>query len=242
MRRLRRLNRLSESNDMVGDIDFWKNEDDRVYEKCLNTLMEFVADYDWWDFVYDRFEEDMEEKFGADVDLKNTYFSLDRNRYFDTEISLGEDAVVNVLKHERVKTPLLALMELGVVICYGMVDKKGFGFRLEAEDVDDKLIKKSSKIVKKSGHYAKAIRQITNDGYTVRDSGDERDVTEVAINLLIYDDESIIEDAIEDWYADVTGDVLNDLESEYDGMMSEEYLVDFARANEYEFDEDGELA
>lgn len=52
-----------------------KETDPRRFEKEYQKWMSNALDYEWWDFVYEQFQEDCQAH-GFDVDLNRTYFSL----------------------------------------------------------------------------------------------------------------------------------------------------------------------
>lgn len=233
---MRRLNRLSESNGMVGDIDFWKNTDDRVYEKCLNTMSIIVAEDEWWETTYNDFKHQMEDKFGADVDLKNTHFRLGHNRYFETDMSIDIDGIAQILKEERAKPHIVKLIELGAVD--GGFDSSSHNpIEIFPVDVEPRYYKELEKILKKSKYYKSAMSLIKGDDIENYEGKIEH-ITE----WVVGGERDDLQDVIDDWYVDITEDVLYNLERELEYLQSEENLVEFARNNEYEFDENGKIA
>ena len=57
-------------------------------EKALNHFRESNVDYEWWDFLFENFKEELEEK---GISFKNCYFEFYRSRFlYFTDIDIND--------------------------------------------------------------------------------------------------------------------------------------------------------
>jgi len=183
--------------------------------------------YDWWDGVYDCFAEDMKVH-GIDVD--KIYFrgfcSQGDGACFTGHVNLTTEQLLSALP-DQLRKDLVTFNAKCKLLGYSTLD---MSYRARIEH---------------SGHYYHSGCMRIGSGYNV--DVEESDVDDDALfeemvrlrdaidGRIEYDDLAL---EIARGHAD---DLYKDLEKEYEYLTSDEVIAEHLIANDYEFDEDGNL-
>jgi hypothetical protein len=215
---------------------------DKAKAKALDHCREWQTEHDWWDCQYENFIEKITEH-GYSVDPKKIHFSgfwsQGDGACFEGTFRFGHEKTATLLPCD-----LVAKINL-------------FNAKMRLMGNPNTIDLEISGGIGTSGHYSHSgtmsVEKIDIypmpsdfnrcnmgtcdcvDGWPgVCDEGE-------AINDAIEAAYSSVEEAIKEEARGFADDLYSDLETEYEWLTSDEQVAEMIRANEYEFDEDGEL-
>jgi hypothetical protein len=228
----------------VGDLDFWKKEDESVYDKIIDGFRNdhSYLDYDWWESTYEYFQDNMMKKYGwapETGDMSFTgFWSQGDGASFEGNMDASEVAgLLKGLKLSKGQQILVDLAEGGSLYIDVNFERSGryvheksvsTNVELQAEDHEElyRLIVDDNN--------ASAFDGLDIDGY---DEDEHYDLVEEYIEDLYSDYEEIIDE----WRLDACHELYKMLEEDYEGLTSKEAIIDTIEANGYEFDEFGDI-
>jgi hypothetical protein len=233
-----------------GDIDFWKEQDKSVYEKILKNYWDINVDgsYDWWDYVFEGFIEDMTDKYGWAPEYEDIYFSGFSHQGDGAcfEGGMGtEDAhniLVEILEKKSVFCDILDPTK-GAVYCgvglkhtarYSHEDSVTTILDIEIEEYENLF---NILLESDDGLWYLQYR----DGTISRDTEYDEDVHDDILDSIIDGVGEDIYELIDDWRKDRCRELYKSLNLEYDGFTEESAVIDTLQANEYIFDENGHM-
>lgn len=182
---------------------------DRVrqwYAECL--------DYDWWDFVYDRFVEEMSE-YGIDIDTKDIHFSgfWSQGDGACFSVSMVTSDVIKYLKETKQTKKYwqlyINLLRDNIDLCFDIKGNDRWGHSMSLGNFD-------------FTPYVEAFDNDTvcNKAYTAAE--------ELATDVLEYCQDRAV-------------DLYKQLEEEYDYLVSDESIKESCKVNGYRFTVDGRI-
>ena len=184
--------------------------------------------YDWWEFVYESFTEDMK---AHGITVEKMYFSgfwsQGDGACFEGSIEIPESALIANITPDSLRQELIT-------------------FHAKAKLSGRPLIELGyNAVVKHSGHYyhSHSMGVTSYDNYSIGDydAGDDEDLQAEALALIdrLYGQD--FEDLADEICRDHADDLYDRLEKEYEYLTSDEAVAEHLIANDYEFDEDGDF-
>ena len=222
----------------AGDINYWKENDTDVYEKIIQNMKEIALDDDWWDFIYEGFQEDMNKKFGwapetDDMNFSGFYSQGDGASFTGT---LYQDDVAGIMKKIYKKFPLNKGFEDGNIDV--QIDIERHGRYVHEKSVSVEISHLDSVDYEEFFDlYEKELQAGELKGV------DEYDADECDDAIYDYIDGYVneLEDTLNEWLEDSCIELYKRLESAYEDMTSDEAMEEMALNNDYQFDEDGNI-
>lgn len=186
-----------------------------VQEKVMEQHGDWNIDHNWWEYVYDDFENQCKERYGIEVDLKNTCF---RGFWSQGDGAAFTGELIDIdhfLDRTRCPTEFRRILRFMVneMRLRPSAEPTGFFYTSQRVDFDRHGVNPHEDEVNQQDHYEHA---------------------EKALNWL--------ENAWEDVCNDLANELYDALEKEYEYMTSREALAETFDANDYIFDTDtGEM-
>ena len=229
----------------IGTIDYWKEKDISVYDRIIENNKEINVDFSesWYEFVYEYFIEQMDKKFGWSPDESDISFSgfWSQGDGASFEGNMDASEVAELLKNIKLPKKQRILFDLANS---GSVDID-VSFDRSGRYVHEKSV--STNIEIDVNDYEETFKLIADDnqhqdfdGMTADTEYDEDEHEDIVYDYC----QSIAEDyeeIIDGWRLEACGQLYKELEDAYEGLTSEESIYDTCVANEYEFDENGEI-
>jgi hypothetical protein len=202
-------------------------------EKARTKLSEWITDHEWWDFIYENAKQDGEAKGFEINDIRFTgFWSQGDGAYWTGRVNLhtfvesqldersawyGEDVI------------LLALLNEGWIDRWISIGNRNYRYSHSAGMVLEEYPNNMLDLDPDDGTEMLEGPLQGASVYQLKESFDfEARITEWC------------DEALEQARA-FADDIYKKLEDEYNGLTSEESLSEFADANEYLFDERGEM-
>jgi len=181
-------------------------------------------DWEWWNYLYAEFVEKC-EAFGIEIGINdkhnNNGYTVSKSPeiYFSGFYSQGDglafNAHINALEYLQKTKKTKKFWQLYSNLKNGNVES-----HVSIEHV---------------GRYYSMNK--SEDLYIYSDKITDND----DLSLAIYNMADALSEEILDHCRDLASDLYRDLENEYEGMLTDEYIADECEANEYLFDEYGRL-
>jgi len=206
--------------------------DGRAKEKAHAKLTEWVTSYEWWECVYDNATHDGEDKGFHIEDIRfSGFWSQGDGAYWTGRIDLVRFLRVNMEPDSAwygEDVILLELWEQGWIDRFVVVENRNY----RSSHASGMVIGDEPKIEMEymSDDDTAQVTDGVMQGASVMDLYNSFDLPQ---RVREWTDEALIQARA---YAD---DIYKQLEKEYDHLVSEESLIEFAGANEYLFNEDG---
>ena len=219
----------------VGDIDYWKENDQIAYETILDAHRDINTDFDWWEDEYSDFRDMMEKKFGwapeDDEIAFSGFWSQGDGASFEGRMDNGE--VAALLGSIYKKFPLNEAIEDGCVYADVSFDRSGryvheksvtTNLELEVQDHE-----RCFEILGSNIPELKGVKEY------------DEDECDEAIEEYVDGFYSELEDTIDDWRLEACGKLYEILRDQYEALTTDEQVEDTLRAIGYEFSADGEI-
>lgn len=218
---------------------------DEAKAKALDQCRDWSVDHHWWEFVYERFAEDMAER-GYSIHVKDINFSgfwsQGDGACFKGTFRFGHDKTATLLPCD-----LVTKIDL-------------FNAKMRLLGNPNTIDLEISGGIGTSGCYSHSgtmsvdkldIYPMPQDLNCCNHSGCEcipgwpdscRDMKVIAMWIDRYDLHASVEEAIRDEARGYADDLYSDLEKEHEYLTGDEHVAEMIRANEREFTENGKLA
>lgn len=238
----------------VGTLSYWKENNKAVYDSIIEKNRDINVDFgeSWYEYAYEYFINTMTKKFGwapDDSDISFTgFYSQGDGASFEGQMDTED--VIKVLKSlpskrlsEETEIFLdLAYGSLGVDVSFDRSGRysheKSVSTNLEiyVEDHDEVFnLIRESEVARKKFNSDYADDEI--DEKTEYDEDEHYD----AVDEFCMDLANFIEEDLDDWREECSIELYKILEDSYEGLTSDESVIDTIEANEYEFDENGDM-
>jgi len=207
----------------------------RAKEKATSKLTEWATDYEWWDSVYEQAKEDGAEK-GFEIDdiRFSGFWSQGDGAHWTGRINL----IKFVEAHMEEDSPwfgediiLLELWKEGWVDRFIQIHNRNYRYShsggMSIGDYPDN-----------------ALYGIDEDDDAVLNEGVMQGANVYQLSRSLNDYETRINEWCDEALTQAKSfadDIYKNLEKEYDHYVSEQSLIEFAEANEYLFNEQGEV-
>lgn len=195
----------------------------KVRAKVLEKNRDVNVDYDWWDFVYEDFQQ-LAEYFGLDVDLKNTFFSGFYHQGQGSAYTANIDVVklVKCLQAESWKE---------------YAPKETFSFQVTPNMLRVcKLIE--ARKISFSMWVEPANRETSVHVENETDVSSDGKIMEPVQIFSAMDDLVVL---VEDVCKSLNRWFFKSLQNDYDYRVSDEAIIETIKANEWYFDSDGDI-
>lgn len=207
--------------------------DGRAQEKAHAKLSEWITDHEWWDYIYDQAKQDGEAKGFEINDIRFTgFWSQGDGAYWTGRVNLQDFVEANLDERSAwygEDVILLALLNEGWIDRWIHIGNRNYryshstGMQLE--------------------EYPNNMLDLDPDDGTEMLEGPLQGASVYQLKESFDYEARITEwcdEALEQARA-FANDIYEKLEDEYNSLTSEESLSEFADANEYLFDERGEM-
>ncbi len=222
----------------------------RAKEKAAEKLREWATDHEWWDGVYDLAKEDGEQRGFEIDDIRFSGFwsqgdgaswtgTVDVKQFIEYMLDQPEGTPehrwIDADRHRYLC--LIELMKDGWVKRIVSVTRNGYHYVHEQTTGPESGVDWSA-LENEMDVYAdhKEDSKLNSDG--VLKGASVVGVAEgIDVKSLIDD----LDDKIKEEVRSFSEHIYKQLEAEYDHLTSDESIAEFAEANDYRFDEDGDV-
>lgn len=206
----------------------------RAKERAREKLTEWHTSHEWWDCVYDDAKEKGSEK-GFDIDdiRFSGFWSQGDGAHWTGRIHLGDFIKCNLDERSPwygEDVILLELIDDGWIDRYISVENRNFRYC-------------HSNGMQLGDHPSNALDNLDDDDNAVLAQGVMAGANVVQLRNSFDWEQRLNEwcDEAKQQARDFADEIYKQLEQEYDSLVTDEALSDFADANEYLFDEEGRM-